>query len=101
MGFFAQVTGCIEIDPARFGNQTSQDFRIGLAKIKLYPTNGEMQTAVLAAPDLRKEIADHVPRGTHVSSVAPGPRFSPGRLPLHAHADRSVDAAPDPGVAAR
>ncbi|MDI3379938.1 MmgE/PrpD family protein [Xenophilus aerolatus] len=58
MGFFAQVTGPIEIDPAEFGHRASQDFRIRLAKTKLYPTNGEMQTAVLAALALRKEIAD-------------------------------------------
>ena len=56
MGFFAQVSGAFEMDPAGFGNRATQDFRIKLAKTKLYPTNGEMQTAVMAAVSLRKKI---------------------------------------------
>jgi 2-methylcitrate dehydratase len=56
MGFFAQVSGAFELDTARFGNRESQDFRIKVAKTKLYPTNGEMQTAVMAAVILRKKI---------------------------------------------
>ncbi|WPG41203.1 MmgE/PrpD family protein [Variovorax sp. EBFNA2] len=56
MGFFAQVSGAIDLDTAYFGNRQSQDFRIKVAKTKLYPTNGEMQTAVMAAVSLREKI---------------------------------------------
>lgn len=56
MGFFAQVSDTIEIDTASFGNRQSQDFRIKVAKTKLYPTNGEMQTAVMAAVLLRSKV---------------------------------------------
>ena len=56
MGFFAQLSGPFELDTASFGNRGNQDFRIKLAKTKIYPTNGEMQTAVIAAVSLRKKI---------------------------------------------
>lgn len=56
MGFFAQISGVFELDTARFGNRESQDFRIQVVKTKPYPTNGEMQTAVMAAVLLRKKI---------------------------------------------
>jgi 2-methylcitrate dehydratase len=58
MGFFAQVSGEFAVDVAKFGNRDSQDFHIRRAKTKLYPTNGEMQTAVMAAVALRPQIGD-------------------------------------------
>jgi 2-methylcitrate dehydratase len=58
MGFFAQITGPFELDVAGFGNRDNQDFHIKRVKTKLYPTNGEMQTAVMVAVSLRKRIAD-------------------------------------------
>lgn len=56
MGFFAQVSGPFALDVGAFGERENQDFHIKRARTKLYPTNGEMQTAVLAAVDLRKQI---------------------------------------------
>lgn len=58
MGFFNQVSGPIELDVSTFGNARNQDFRIQHARTKLYPTNGEMQTAVICALELRKDIED-------------------------------------------
>jgi 2-methylcitrate dehydratase len=56
MGFFAQLSGPFALDADSFGNRDNQDFRIKLAKTKIYPTNGEMQTAVIAAISLRNKI---------------------------------------------
>lgn len=56
MGFFAQVSGAFEVDTGLFGNRKNQDYRINVAKTKLYPTNGEMQTAVMASVLLKKKI---------------------------------------------
>ena len=58
MGFFNQVSGPIGLDFDMFGNSQNQDFRIQHARTKLYPTNGEMQTAVMCAIGLREEIGD-------------------------------------------
>ena len=55
-GFFNQVSGPIEIDPSDFGNALNQDFHIRRARTKLYPTNGEMQSAVIAAIRLRGHV---------------------------------------------
>ena len=58
MGFFNQVSGPFDLDTSEFGNMDNQDFMIRKARTKLYPTNGEMQTAVICALDLRKQIDD-------------------------------------------
>jgi 2-methylcitrate dehydratase len=57
MGFFNQVSGPFELDVRAFGNRENGDFHIMRTLTKLYPTNGEMQTAVVAAIGLRKELA--------------------------------------------
>ncbi|HEY0686570.1 MAG TPA: MmgE/PrpD family protein [Steroidobacter sp.] len=56
MGFFKQVTGPFELDVEGFGNRENGDFQIMRALTKPYPTNGEMQTAVMAAIGLREEL---------------------------------------------
>ena len=56
MGFFAQVSGAFDFDIGRLRTRASRDFLIKQAKTKLYPTNGEMQTAVMAALALRPRI---------------------------------------------
>jgi 2-methylcitrate dehydratase len=58
MGFFKQVTGEFELDPGCFGSVHNGDFMILRTLTKMLPTNGEMQTAVWAALDLRARIAD-------------------------------------------
>lgn len=58
MGFFAQVSGDFTLDVAAFGNGDNHDFHIKRAMTKLYPTNGEMQTAVMASVALRAQIGD-------------------------------------------
>lgn len=57
MGFFNQVSGPFELDVRAFGNRENGDFHIKRALTKLYPTNGEMQTAVMAAIHLRQELS--------------------------------------------
>ena len=57
MGFFNQVSGPFELDVRAFGNRENGDFHILRALTKLYPTNGEMQTAVMAAVGLREELS--------------------------------------------
>ncbi|MFC4311804.1 MmgE/PrpD family protein [Steroidobacter flavus] len=57
MGFFNQVSGPFELDVRAFGNRENGDFHILRARTKLYPTNGEMQTAVMAAIDLREQLS--------------------------------------------
>lgn len=56
MGFFAQVSGPIALDVQQFGNGKTHTYHIKQARTKLYPTNGEMQTAVMAAVSLRGEV---------------------------------------------
>ena len=56
MGFCAQVAGPVDLDTGRFGHSDNQDFMIMRARTKMYPTNGEMQTAVMAVVTLRKKI---------------------------------------------
>jgi 2-methylcitrate dehydratase len=58
MGFFNQVSGPFELDVDAFGNRENDDFHIMRTLTKLYPTNGEMQTAVMAALGLRKELSN-------------------------------------------
>ena len=57
MGFFNQVSGPFELDTRRFGNRENGDFHILRTLTKLYPTNGEMQTAVMAAIGLREHLS--------------------------------------------
>jgi 2-methylcitrate dehydratase len=57
MGFFNQVSGPFELDVRAFGNRENRDFHIMRVLTKLYPTNGEMQTAVMAAVRLREELS--------------------------------------------
>jgi 2-methylcitrate dehydratase len=57
MGFFNQVSGAFELDVGAFGNRENGDFHIMRTLTKLYPTNGEMQTAVMAATRLRQELS--------------------------------------------
>ena len=58
MGFFKQVTGPFELDPETFGNGRNGDFMILRTLTKMLPTNGELQTAVWAALELRERIPD-------------------------------------------
>ena len=58
MGFFNQVSGPFELDVEAFGNRDNGDFHILRIFTKLYPTNGEMQTAVMAAVVLREALAN-------------------------------------------
>lgn len=57
MGFFNQVSGPFEFDVEGFGDRENGDFHIRRIFTKLYPTNGEMQTAVVAAVSLREELS--------------------------------------------
>jgi 2-methylcitrate dehydratase len=57
MGFFNQISGPFELDVESFGNRDNRDFHIMRALTKPYPTNGEMQTAVMAAVSLREELS--------------------------------------------
>jgi 2-methylcitrate dehydratase len=57
MGFFNQVSGPFELDVGAFGNRDNGDFHLMHTLTKLYPTNGEMQTAVMAAVRLREELS--------------------------------------------
>ena len=57
MGFFNQVSGPFELDVRSFGNRENGDFHITRTLTKLYPTNGEMQTAVMAAVSLRGQLS--------------------------------------------
>jgi 2-methylcitrate dehydratase len=56
MGFFNQVSGPFDLDVEAFGNRDNGDFHILRIFTKLYPTNGEMQTAVMAAVALREAL---------------------------------------------
>lgn len=56
MGFFAQVSGTFDLDVAAFGNGANKGFHIMRARTKPYATNGEMQTAVMAAVSLRDRL---------------------------------------------
>jgi 2-methylcitrate dehydratase len=58
MGFFNQVSGPFALDVSTFGTGSNHDFHIKQARTKLYPTNGEMQTAVMAAVELGDAIPD-------------------------------------------
>ena len=58
MGFFNQVSGPFDLDVRAFGNRENGDFHIKRALTKLYPTNGEMQTAVMAAISLRQQLSN-------------------------------------------
>lgn len=57
MGFFNQVSGPFDLDVRAFGNRDHGDFHILRTLTKLYPTNGEMQTAVMAALRLREQLS--------------------------------------------
>ncbi len=56
MGFFKQITGAFEIEPERFGSR-DVPFMVQRSLTKMFPTNGELQTAVWAALDLRGRIS--------------------------------------------
>ncbi|MBM9461982.1 MmgE/PrpD family protein [Aeromicrobium sp. YIM 150415] len=57
MGFFRQVTGGeVRVEVDGFARQPGDDFRILASKIKPFPTNGELQTAVAAAIQLRPRV---------------------------------------------
>jgi 2-methylcitrate dehydratase len=56
MGFFNQVSGPFDLDIDGFGGRENGDFHILRIFTKLYPTNGEMQTAVMAAVALREAL---------------------------------------------
>lgn len=58
MGFFKQITGEFKIDPVKFGNGQNGNFVILRTLTKLFPTNGELQTSVWAALELRRQITD-------------------------------------------
>lgn len=58
MGFMQQISGPFELDVARFGNARNGDFRILKTLTKLLPMQGEMQTAVWAALELRGQLGD-------------------------------------------
>jgi 2-methylcitrate dehydratase len=58
MGFLQQVSGDLDLDTDQFGTAENGDFCILKSKTKIFPTNGELQTAVLAALALRRRIPD-------------------------------------------
>jgi 2-methylcitrate dehydratase len=55
MGFFKQITGAFEIEPENFGGRGTP-FMVQRTLTKMFPTNGELQTAVWAALDLRGRV---------------------------------------------
>lgn len=58
MGFMKQITGAFQLDVQQFGNAENGDFRILSTLTKLLPMQGEMQTAVWAALELRSQLGD-------------------------------------------
>lgn len=58
MGFMKQVSGPFELDVAAFGDGVSRAYAMKRIRTKPFATNGEMQTAVLAAIGLRGEVGD-------------------------------------------
>lgn len=56
MGFMVQLSGDFDLDVATWGMGANLDFMILKSLTKLYPTNGEMHTAVFAALKLRPRI---------------------------------------------
>ncbi len=56
MGFFEQVSGAFELETELFARKDGDDFRILASLVKPFPTNGELQTAVAAALQLRVEV---------------------------------------------
>ncbi|MDV3292681.1 MAG: MmgE/PrpD family protein [Nitrososphaerales archaeon] len=57
MGFFKQVSGEFVLDPSSFGGDGAP-FKIGETYIKYWPAEYHAQTAIWAALELRKRIAD-------------------------------------------
>ncbi|MDV3244023.1 MAG: MmgE/PrpD family protein [Nitrososphaerales archaeon] len=57
MGFFKQVSGEFVLDTSSFGDRNAP-FRIGGTYIKYWPAEYHAQTAIWAALELRKRIAD-------------------------------------------
>lgn len=58
MGFMKQITGAFQLDVQQFGSAENGDFRILNTLTKLLPMQGEMQTAVWAALQLRCQFGD-------------------------------------------
>lgn len=56
-GFFKMISGPFEIDVDQFGGRKGQ-FRINACGVKPYPAQGAIQTAILAAAEIAKEIGD-------------------------------------------
>jgi 2-methylcitrate dehydratase len=56
-GFFKQVTGPLNIDPAKFGGRGTR-FKINECFIKSYPAQAQTQTAVVAAAKLAQSVGD-------------------------------------------
>lgn len=56
-GFFRMISGPFEIDVDQFGGRKGQ-FRINACGVKPYPAQGAIQTAILAAAEIAKEIGD-------------------------------------------
>jgi 2-methylcitrate dehydratase len=56
-GFFKLISGAFEIDVEQFGGRKGQ-FRINDCSVKPYPAQGAIQTAILAAAEIAKEIGD-------------------------------------------
>jgi 2-methylcitrate dehydratase len=56
-GFFKMVSGPFEIDVDQFGGRKGP-FRINACGVKPYPAQGAIQTAILAAADIAKEVGD-------------------------------------------
>jgi len=57
MGFFNQVTDQFDPQIEQWGEPSRGDYRILKSRTKMFPTNGELQTAVRAALQMRSEIA--------------------------------------------
>ena len=57
MGFFKQVSGPFQINTEDFGGKNGK-FKIGETYLKYFPAEIHSQTAIWAALDARKEIAD-------------------------------------------
>jgi len=58
MGFFAQVSGQFSLDVDGFGTPETGDYAILRSLTKMFPTNGELHTAVWAAIELRSRLPD-------------------------------------------
>lgn len=76
MGFMNQVSGPFALDVGAFGDGLSHAYAMKRIRTKPYATNGEMQTAVMAAIAVRDEVGDVAQIAkVHVDTTDVGVRF--------------------------